>query len=262
MGAGLAASRQPGFSLPPSSGHPLLPQGKNGARGDSRARPSHEGIAPNLQSAEADVTAIDIREAPAPEAKRLIHPRIVRITHWINAVTIVIMIGSGLNIHNAYPILPFQFPGWLTIGEGLAGALLWHFAFMWVLVTNLLIMMSFGLASGRYRRKLLPIRPGEVIADIKAALSGDLGHADLSIYNAVQKLLYVGVIGAMLLVIVSGVAIWKPVQFQGLTALFGGFQGARLVHFLAMAAIAGFLLVHVAMALIVPASLRAMLRGE
>jgi thiosulfate reductase cytochrome b subunit len=208
------------------------------------------------------MTAIEFDQAPAPEAKSVIHPRVVRITHWINAVTIIIMIGSGLAIHNAYPILPFKFPGWMTIGSGLAGALLWHFAFMWLLVFNLAAMIGFGILSGRYRRKLLPIRPSEVILDVKSALSGKLAHADLSVYNAVQKLLYVGVIGAMLLVIVSGLAMWKPVQFQGLTAMFGGFQGARLVHFLAMSAIAGFLVVHVAMALIVPASLRAMIRGK
>jgi thiosulfate reductase cytochrome b subunit len=200
---------------------------------------------------------------PAPEAqKKIIHPRIVRITHWINAVTIVIMIGSGLAIHNAFPILPWPVPAWLTIGGWLGGALLWHFAFMWLLVLNFVVMIGFGVASGRYRRKLLPIRPREVIADIRAALTGKLGHQDLSLYNAVQKLLYLGVIGAMLVVILSGLAIWKPVQFQELTAIMGGFQGARLVHFLSMAAIAGFLVVHVVMALIVPASLRAMIRGR
>jgi thiosulfate reductase cytochrome b subunit len=210
------------------------------------------------------MTTIDMAPAePMPaRPKTLIHPRIVRITHWINAVAIVIMIGSGLAIHNAFPILPWPVPSFLTIGGWLGGALLWHFAFMWLLMGNLVLMLGFGLISGRYRRKLLPVRPGEVVADVKAALSGHLAHADLSIYNAVQKLLYLGVIGAMLLAIVSGFSIWKPVQLQGLTALFGGFQGARLVHFLAMAAIAGFLVVHVVMALIVPASLRAMIRGR
>jgi thiosulfate reductase cytochrome b subunit len=210
------------------------------------------------------MTALDMQSlAPEPVARKpLIHPRLVRITHWINAVTVLIMIGSGLQIHNAYPILPWPIPSFLTIGGWLGGALLWHFAFMWVLMSNLVIMLAFGIASGRYRRKLLPIRPRDVLADIKAALNGNLAHADIAIYNAVQKLLYLGVIGAMLLVIASGFAIWKPVQFQGLTALFGGFQGARLVHFMAMAAIAGFLVIHVAMALIVPASLRAMIRGK
>ncbi len=175
---------------------------------------------------------------------------------------VVIMIGSGLAIHNAHPILPWPVPSWLTIGGWLGGALLWHFAFMWLLVLNFGVMLAFGIASGRYKRKLLPVGPRSVIADLKAALGGKLAHADLAVYNAVQKLMYLGVIALILLVIISGLAIWKPVQFQSLTALFGGFQGARLAHFLAMAAIAGFLIIHVVMALIVPASLRAMIRGR
>ena len=196
------------------------------------------------------------------QGKFNIHPLIVRITHWLNAVAVVVMIGSGLQIHNAYPILPFQIPSFLTIGGWLGGALLWHFAFMWLLVANALLMFSFGVLSGRYRRKLLPITPSAVVGDVKAALTGKLGHGDLSLYNAVQKVMYLGVLAAIVLVIISGISIWKPVQFQVLTALFGGFQGARLVHFLSMAAILGFLVIHIIMSLLVPASLRAMIRGS
>lgn len=190
------------------------------------------------------------------------HPLAVRVTHWINAAAIVVMIGSGLQIHNAHPIAPVLFPDWLTIGGWLGGALLWHFAAMWVFAVNLLAMIGYGLATGRYRRRLWPIRPREVLADIAAALKGRLAHADLATYNGVQKLLYAGVIAVMVLLVLSGIAIWKPVQFRWLTDLMGGFQGARLVHFLAMSAVAGFILVHVAMALIVPKTLRAMLRGH
>lgn len=209
------------------------------------------------------MTAIDDgTPVPRTAGRVLVHPRLVRLTHWINAVAIIVMIGSGLQIHNAYPIMPFEFPGFLTLGGWLGGALLWHFAFMWVLVINLGVMLFFGIVSGRYRRKLLPVTPRSVLADLKAALGGRLAHADLTLYNAVQKAMYLGVIGAMALAILSGFAIWKPVQFQELTALMGGFQGARLVHFLAMAAIAGFLVIHVVMALLVPASLRAMITGR
>jgi thiosulfate reductase cytochrome b subunit len=101
-----------------------------------------------------------------------------------------------------------------------------------------------------------------VIADLRAALSGRLGHADLSVYNAVQKLLYSGVILAGIVIVLSGLSIWKPVQFHYLTALFGGYDLARYVHFFAMAAIAGFIAIHVVMALIVPKSLRAMVLGS
>ena len=133
---------------------------------------------------------------------------------------------------------------------------------MWLLVVNGIVYVTLGILTGRFRRKLFPIRPREVVSDLVAALTGRLSHEDLSAYNAVQKLLYSGVIAAGVVVILSGVAIWKPVQFQELTALFGGYDAARYVHFGAMAAIVGFLAVHIALALLVPKSLRAMIRGR
>jgi thiosulfate reductase cytochrome b subunit len=198
----------------------------------------------------------------APPASGTIHPLWLRVTHWINAVAIVVMIGSGWEIYNASPLFPFTFPKSITLGGWLAGALLWHFAAMWLLAVNGLIYLVLGIATGRFRRKLLPIRPGEVIADTRAALRGRLAHDDLSVYNAVQKLLYVGVIAAGIVVVLSGLAIWKPVQLQWLTALFGGYEPSRYVHFLAMAAIVGFLVIHVVMAFLVPKSLRAMITGR
>jgi thiosulfate reductase cytochrome b subunit len=108
----------------------------------------------------------------------------------------------------------------------------------------------------------LPIRPGEVVADVRAALTGQLAHDDLAVYNAVQKLLYLGVIIAGVIIVLSGLSIWKPVQLQELTALFGGYDVARYVHFFAMAAIVGFLVIHVVMAFVVPKSLRAMIIGR
>ena len=191
-----------------------------------------------------------------------IHPRWVRICHWINALAILVMIGSGWQIYNASPLFGFTFPGSVTLGGWLAGALLWHFAAMWVLVINGVVYVTLGILTGRFRRKLLPILPSEVIADVKAALTFKLAHDDLSHYNAVQKLLYSGVILAGVVIVLSGLSIWKPVQFQELTALFGGYDTARYVHFFAMVAIVGFLIVHVALALIVPRSLRAMVTGR
>ncbi|MEX0842652.1 MAG: cytochrome b/b6 domain-containing protein [Xanthobacteraceae bacterium] len=198
---------------------------------------------------------------PAPRAE-IIHPRWVRVTHWINAVAIVVMIASGWRIYNASPLFDFVFPDAITIGGWLAGALQWHFAAMWLLVINGLVYVTLGIATGRFRRKLLPIRPAEVAADIKAALLGTLSHDDLSVYNSVQRLLYLGVILAGVVVVASGLAIWKPVQLQELTMLFGDYEGARYVHFFAMAAIAGFIAVHVVMALLVPKSLRTMITGR
>jgi len=195
-------------------------------------------------------------------ARLVIHPAWVRITHWINAVAMLVMIGSGWEIYNASPLFGFTFPGSITLGGWLAGALLWHFAAMWVLAVNGLIYIALGFLTGRFRRKFLPIRPGDVVADAKAALTFRLSHDDISVYNSVQRLLYVGVILAGVVIVLSGLAIWKPVQLQELTAVFGGYDAARYVHFLAMAAIAGFLVVHVLLAVIVPKSLRAMVTGR
>jgi thiosulfate reductase cytochrome b subunit len=205
------------------------------------------------------MTAEIINTMPADTT---IHPRWVRICHWINALAILVMIGSGWQIYNASPLFGFTFPGSITLGGWLAGALLWHFAAMWVFVLNGIIYVTLGILTGRFRRKLLPIRPAEVISDVRAALTFRLAHDDLSHYNAVQKLLYSGVILAGIVIVLSGLSIWKPVQFQELTILFGGYDAARYVHFFAMAAIVGFLVVHIALALIVPKSLRAMVTGR
>jgi thiosulfate reductase cytochrome b subunit len=199
---------------------------------------------------------------PAGPRPAAIHPAWVRVTHWINALAMLVMIGSGWQIYNASPLFPFVFPPAITLGGWLAGALLWHFAAMWLLAVNGLVYVVLGLLTGRFRRKLVPIRPGEVLSDAKAALTGKLAHDDLSVYNAVQKLLYVGVILAGIVIVLSGLAIWKPVQLQELTAVFGGYEAARYVHFFAMAAIVGFLVVHIVMALLVPKSLRAMITGR
>jgi len=176
-----------------------------------------------------------------------------------------VMITSGWRIYNASPLFPFTFPPEITIGDGLdglPGALLWHFAAMWLLAVNGAIYVALGIVSGRFHRKLLPIRPADVIRDLRAALTGKLSHDDLSVYNAVQRLLYAGVIVAGVVIVLSGVSIWKPVQFQELAAVFGGYDAARFVHFFAMATIVGFLLVHVTLAILVPKSLRAMILGR
>jgi len=197
-----------------------------------------------------------------PSEQAVIHPLYVRITHWINALAVLILIGSGWQIYNASPLFAFTFPGSLTLGGWLAGGLLWHFAAMWLLVANGLVYVVLGLATGRLRRQLLPIRPADVVRDVAAALAGRLSRDDLARYNAAQKALYAGVLLAGVVIVASGLAMWKPVQLQELAALLGGYEGARLVHFFAMAAIVLFLVVHVVMALLVPRSLRAMIRGR
>jgi thiosulfate reductase cytochrome b subunit len=191
-----------------------------------------------------------------------IHPVWVRATHWINALAMLVMIGSGWEVYNASPLFGFTFPDSITLGGWLAGALLWHFAAMWVLAINGLVYLALGFVTGRFRRKLLPIRPGDVIADARAAFAFKLSHDDISVYNSVQRLLYAAVILTGVLIVLSGLSIWKPVQFQELTALFGGYDTARYVHFFCMAAIVGFLVIHILLALLVPKSLRAMVTGR
>ena len=200
------------------------------------------------------------RVVPAP--RPVVHPLWLRITHWINALAVLVMIGSGWEIYNASPLFGFTFPQSITIGGWLAGALLWHFAAMWVLAINGLVYFVLGIVTGRFRRKLLPLRADEVVADARLALRGRLSHDDLSVYNALQKLLYVGVIVAGVVVVLSGLAMWKPVQLWWLSALFGGYEPSRYVHFFAMAAIVGFSVIHVVMAFAVPKSLRAMIIGR
>lgn len=210
----------------------------------------------------SSLTASDRRNTSDGATTKVIHPVWVRVCHWINAVAMVIMIMSGWQIYNASPLFAFLFPKTITLGGWLAGALLWHFAAMWLLTINGIVYVILGFATGRFRRTLTPITPAGVIADTKAALTGKLGHEDLSKYNAIQKLLYAGVLLVGVLIVLSGLAIWKPIQFQYLTALFGGYDIARYVHFFAMSAIVLFVIVHTLMALLVPKSLRAMLTGR
>jgi thiosulfate reductase cytochrome b subunit len=197
-----------------------------------------------------------------PRRVRRMHPLAVRIMHWTNAASMVIMIGSGWKIYNDEVLFGWlHFPDAITIGGEAQGALQWHFLGMWIFTLNLLCYVIYGLVTGRFWRKLLPVWPHQIIADTGAALRFKLSHDDITRYNAVQRALYIGIILVLIVQVISGLAIWKPVQFQELTALFYDFQGARLAHFVGMALIVFFLGVHVALALFVPKTLAAMVTG-
>ena len=198
----------------------------------------------------------------APPSK-VVQPAWVRAMHWTNAVAIILMIMSGLQIYNASPLFTgLTFSHSITLGGWLGGALLWHFAAMWLLMINGLAYLVTGFATGRFAKKLFPISVRGVISDAFAALTFRLSHDDLSKYNQVQRLLYAGIIAIGIVIVLSGLSIWKPVQFQYLTALFGGYDIARYVHFFCMASIVAFLAIHVLLALLVPKSLRAMIIGR
>lgn len=200
-------------------------------------------------------------ETTRPPKVKPLHPRLVRWTHWINAISIFLMVGSGWRIYNASPLYGFRFFDELTIGGWLGGALQVHFAAMWLFVVNGLVYLVYGFASGHFRRTFLPLRIAEIWRDFRLALDGKLEHKGPG-YNAVQKLAYVGVVAALVLVVASGLAVWKPVQFPWLTFVMGGYEGARLVHFFAMTAIVAFVLLHLALVAIVPKTLLPMLWGR
>lgn len=218
-----------------------------------------------------------MKTAPASQsggdAQQSIHPPIIRITHWLNAIAMIIMIGSGWRIYNDSPLIPgFEFPNWITIGGNAAvsdakwqnhayGGLQWHFAAMWLLVANALIYAGFAVWSGRLRRMMFPITVAGVMHTIRETLRFKLNH-EHGVYNHVQRLMYLGVMVLIIGVVLSGLAMWKPVQFQTLALLFGSFQGARWVHFVCMTGIVLFMLVHIALALLVPRTLVSMTVGD
>ena len=204
-----------------------------------------------------------------------VHPWPVRLMHWLNVLAVFVMVGSGWRIYDNVPIVKWlTFPIQVTLGGnpdlsyktsgdvGFGNALLWHFAGMWLLALNGVAYLIYGIATGRFRRKFFPIGLRELGHDINDAWHLRLAHPDLSHYNAVQKLLYFGVLIFLCLMVLSGLAIWKPVQLQWLTALCGGFQGARLVHFVCMSAIVLFVVVHVTLAMLVPKTVVAMVTGN
>jgi thiosulfate reductase cytochrome b subunit len=193
--------------------------------------------------------------------KILLHPLAIRIAHWLNAFAIVCMLMSGWAIYNASPIFGFTFPAWATLGGWLGGAIAWHFAAMWLLVVNGLFYLVYGVVSGHFRRHFLPLRAREVVSDAYQALRLRLPHQS-GIYNAVQKLLYWAVIALGVLVVLSGLSLWKPVQLEVLSDLFGGYDFARKVHFAAMAGIAAFVVVHLLLVAIVPKTLLPMVTGR
>lgn len=210
---------------------------------------------------------------PGTDTDALHHPFILRVAHWLLAASVLILIGSGWRIYNAEPILPFRFPQWATLGgnvdtalawhadPGVASAIAWHFAAIWLFFCAVVLLTGYGVFAGHFRRDWLPLTPRSFIADFIAAARFKLAHT-LSTYNSVQKAFYWGVLLSLFMMLLSGLAIWKPVQLSFLTNLFGGFQGARIVHFIFMTALALFVVVHVALVALVPKTLVAMVTGH
>jgi thiosulfate reductase cytochrome b subunit len=196
-------------------------------------------------------------ERPAPT-----HPAWLRLTHWLNALAVVLMVMSGWRIYNAAPFFDFVIPRDITLGGWLGGAIQWHFAAMWLLVGNGLVYLVCNIASGRLARRFFPLSPRAVAADLLAAFKGRLAHDDPAHYNAVQRAAYLFVIADIVVIVLSGLVLWKSVQFPILRELMGGYESARRVHFFGMAALVAFVGVHLAMVALVPRTLLTMIRGH
>ncbi|MEN5179306.1 cytochrome b/b6 domain-containing protein [Comamonas testosteroni] len=199
----------------------------------------------------------------SPPRHRPLQPLWLRITHWLNAVAVVVMVMSGWRIYNASPIFgDFRFPAGITLGGWLGGALQWHFAGMWLLALNGLAYLLLNLLTGRWARRMFPVSPRGVLRDAWLALTARLSHADLGHYNQVQRAAYLFAVADLVLLVVSGLVIWKSVQFPLLRELLGGYEMARRIHFITMALLVGFIAVHIAMVVLVPRSLLTMLLGR
>ena len=194
--------------------------------------------------------------------KPLIHPGWLRAMHWLNALAVVVLMMSGWRIYNATAFLGFAIPKDITLGGWLGGALQWHFAAMWLLGVNGLLYLLLNIVTGRLLRKFFPLSAKTLLADLLTALKGRLSHADPTHYNMVQRLAYLFVMADSVLLVLSGLVLWKSVQFPLLRELMGGYEGARLVHFFAMAALAAFVAVHLVMVALVPRTLLYMVRGR
>ncbi len=194
--------------------------------------------------------------------QKIVHPFWLRTFHWINLVAVILLILSGWRIYNASPIFAFTFPKEITLGGWLGGALLWHFAAMWLLFFNGLLYLFLNTVTGRFKARFFPIRFGDVFSELTAAFKGKLAHDDLSEYNAVQKLAYLFAVVFIVLLVLSGLVVWKSVQFPLLRELMGGYDNARIVHFFAMSALVAFTAVHVMMVALVPKTLLMMIRGR
>ena len=190
-----------------------------------------------------------------------VHAFPVRLTHWLNAVAMGCMISSGWGIYNANAFFGFTFPRWATLGGWLGGSIAWHFAAMWLLVVNGLAYIVYGVASRHFARALFPVSSKSVWRDFRAALAFRLTHRPGS-YNAVQRLAYLVALLLGVLLVASGLALWKPVQFQTVSSLLGGYEASRRVHFLAMSGMVLFVIVHLALVAVVPSTMISMVTGR
>ncbi|MCP3099298.1 cytochrome b/b6 domain-containing protein [Myxococcus sp. K15C18031901] len=217
-----------------------------------------------------------MRRLVSPPAPRRPQPWPIRVAHWVNVPLLVIMAMSGLQIFAAYPMLgprgqpvgwyPFQGespPGWARLGDWLAGARHWHFAFGGFLALNGAIYLLYLVLSGEWRRRLfLPHRDTRNAVETLAFYLRIRKHAPAQgLYNGLQRLAYTGALLLGILAVLSGLVLYKPVQLGALTAALGGYDTARALHLGVLAGFALFTLGHVTLVLLHPRSLGEMVTG-
>jgi thiosulfate reductase cytochrome b subunit len=214
----------------------------------------------------SDSTVLPAESAPAPATNRKrpppVFPLWLRITHWLNALGVVVMVMSGWQIYNASPLFPFRFSASITLGGWLGGGIQWHFAAMWIIVVNGLFYLIANLVSRRFFSQFFPLSPRTIARDLVDAVRGRLSHDDLRVYNAVQRAAYLFAMLDLIVLVLSGLVLWKSVQFGWLRDVLGGYDFARRIHFFAMSGIVAFVAVHVVMAVLVPRTILAMIRGR
>ncbi|PKU22173.1 cytochrome b/b6 domain-containing protein [Telmatospirillum siberiense] len=201
-------------------------------------------------------------DPPTSPSSAVVYPRWLRISHWLNALAVPLMMGSGWRIYDAAPLFAVSIPREVTLGGWLGGALQWHFAAMWLLAGNGLFYLTVNLVGGRLFRRFFPVSPRGVLADAVLALRGRLRHDDPGRYNQVQRAAYLFATLDLVVLAMSGLVLWKSVQFAVLRDLLGGYEAARLVHFVAMVLLAGFVALHLVMVALVPRTLPRMIRGR
>ncbi len=201
-------------------------------------------------------------DAGGPPREAPVFPLWLRLSHWLNALGVVVMVMSGWRIFDASPFYDFTFPPSITLGGWLGGALKWHFAAMWIIFVNGLFYLIANLISRRIFTKFFPLSPAAFVKDLVAALRGRLSHDDPMKYNAVQRAAYLFVMLDLLVLVLSGLVLWKSVQFPLLRELMGGYDFARRIHFFAMIGIVAFFVVHIVMVALVPRTLVTMIRGR
>jgi Ni/Fe-hydrogenase b-type cytochrome subunit len=184
--------------------------------------------------------------------KEFHHPLIIRLTHWINTFALLVMITSGLRIYNASPVFDFRIPADLTLGGWLGGARQWHFFAMWILATNGVIYFIYNITTKHGRQTTLFRRSDAsgILPMILYYLRIRKEHPAQAKYNALQKAAYTTAPVLALGTILTGIAIYWPVQFSGITAFFGGYDTARVWHFLFTMSLVGFIGGHLLMVII------------